>query len=253
MSGTDPFRVLVKQSAVDRNSAVAARVTDPPTVLEFASKTAAQSEAATLTKEGDGPVRVQAVAPQDDTDADAYLVGASRSGTEIPETPPSAGWTFGVDGDQYGALGEALLTAGDGVTRPLESYVRHDLGLGTDRFGVVGEQADGHQPQQADEPRDGEHGRPPPQRADDGVGPRRDDHQADAQARRRERGGGPAAALEPRRQGGVADDVEAGHPDGDHDAERRQQFHVRPRGRRPDQPRDHDGPGHRGDPALAVH
>jgi hypothetical protein len=140
MSGTDPFRVLVKQSAVDRNSAVAARVTDPPTVLEFASKTAAQSEAATLTKEGDGPVRVQAVAPQDDTDADAYLVGASRSGTEIPETPPSAGWTFGVDGDQYGALGEALLTAGDGVTRPLESYVRHDLGLGTDRFGVVGEQ-----------------------------------------------------------------------------------------------------------------
>jgi hypothetical protein len=132
MSETDPFRVLVKQSAVDRNSAVAARVSDPPAVLEFTSKTAAQSEAATLTREGDGPVRVQAVAPQDDTDADAYLVGASRSGTDVPETPPSAGWTFGVDGDQYGALGEALLTAGDGVTRPLECYVRHDLGLSAD-------------------------------------------------------------------------------------------------------------------------
>ncbi|WP_336001487.1 hypothetical protein [Halorientalis halophila] len=126
----DEFQVAVKPSAIDRNSAVAELVASAGERLAYATEGDARTAAAELTRDGESPVRIQAVAPQDDTDADAYLVGASRTRGRLPAADPDDGWQFGVDASQYGALGEALLTAGDGVTRPLALYVRHDLDLG---------------------------------------------------------------------------------------------------------------------------
>jgi len=130
--GEEPFRVVVKPSAIDRNSAVAELVSEVGERLTYGSESDARATAAELTRRGESPVRVQAVAPQDDTDAHAYLVGASRTRTTVPAEPPDEGWHFGVDASQYGAIGEALVTAGDGATRPLALYVRHDLGLDPD-------------------------------------------------------------------------------------------------------------------------
>ncbi|MFB6083747.1 MAG: hypothetical protein ABEJ94_05835 [Halorientalis sp.] len=128
----DEFRVEVKASAIDRNSAVAELVATRGERLVYGAEGDARADAAELTRRGESPVRIQSVAPQDDTDADAYLVGASATRAKIPATDPDDGWQFGVDASQYGALGEALLTAGDGVTRPLALYVRHDLGVDPD-------------------------------------------------------------------------------------------------------------------------
>lgn len=125
------FRVAIKPSASDRNEAVARLVEASGDRLTFDSEAAARDRAGELTARGDGPVRIQAVAPQDGADVDAYLVGASRS-TRITDGSPADGWRFGVDAAQYGALGEALLTAGDGPTTPLTCFVRHDLDLDPD-------------------------------------------------------------------------------------------------------------------------
>ncbi len=123
----DEFRVEVKPSAIDRNSAVAELVATAGERLAYDAEGDAHADATELTRRGEGSVRVQAVAPQDDTDADAYLVGAGCTRATVPAAAPDDGWQFGVDASQYGALGEALLTAGDGTTRPLALYVRHDL------------------------------------------------------------------------------------------------------------------------------
>jgi hypothetical protein len=128
----DEYRVEVKPSAIDRNSAVAELVATAGRRLSYGTDGDARADAAELTRRGESPVRVQAVAPQDDTDADAYLVGASATRATIPAADPDDGWQFGVDASQYGALGEALLTAGDGATRPLALYVRHDLNVEPD-------------------------------------------------------------------------------------------------------------------------
>ncbi|MEZ3116620.1 hypothetical protein RYH80_11945 [Halobaculum sp. MBLA0147] len=123
---TDEFLVAVKRSAVERNPAVAAAVGGEPATLSYESRAAATAAAREFAADG-GPVRLQQVAPQDDTAADAYLVGAARYDDSPPELPAAAGWTFGVGADEYGALGEALLTAGDGVSRPVRQFVAADL------------------------------------------------------------------------------------------------------------------------------
>lgn len=123
---TDEFLVAVKRSAVERNAAVAAAVGGEPATLSYESRAAAAAAAREFAADA-GPVRLQQVAPQDDTAADAYLVGAARYDDSPPELPAAAGWTFGVGADEYGALGEALLTAGDGVSRPVRQFVAADL------------------------------------------------------------------------------------------------------------------------------
>ena len=128
---TEPFVVAIKDSAIERNEAVRSHCEEGDQRVRFESPDAAREWAAELS-EGASDVRIQAVAPQDDAEVDAYLVGASRSDATVPDADPEEGWRFGVDAAQYGALGEALLTAGDGVATPLECYVRRDLEVGPD-------------------------------------------------------------------------------------------------------------------------
>lgn len=126
---TDGFVVEIKKSARVRNAAVEGLYERDGPRITYGSEEAAREAVAALASRGDGPVRLQAVAPQDGAAVDGYLVGASRHRIEIPDTPPEDGWSFGVDASQYGALGEALLTAGDGAARPLRTFVRYDHDL----------------------------------------------------------------------------------------------------------------------------
>jgi len=139
---SEGFVVAIKKSARVRNSAVASLFETEGGRVTYPSAAVAREAVAELASRGEGPVRLQAVAPQDGADVDGYLVGASRHDLSVPETPPSAGWTFGVDASQYGALGEALLTAGDGASRPVRAFVRYDQDLADDTPLVVGVEAD---------------------------------------------------------------------------------------------------------------
>ncbi|MFB6177355.1 MAG: hypothetical protein ABEI99_09475 [Halobaculum sp.] len=129
---TQPFRVAVKRSALDRNDEVCAEFGSDETVVEYESRAAAEDAAESFAAVGASPVRLQQVAPQDDTDADAYLVAAARY-TPLPDRDPDpSGGTYAVDGSTYGALGVTLLTSGDGLARPVEEFVYGDLGVSTD-------------------------------------------------------------------------------------------------------------------------
>jgi len=126
-----PFVVAIKESARERNESVDRLVADAGRLRRHDARADAEAEAADLSADG-GDVRLQAVAPQDDTDADAYLVGASRSAPPVPDGDPEDGWRYSATADQYGALGEALLTAGDGVATPLAHYFRREFDLSPD-------------------------------------------------------------------------------------------------------------------------
>lgn len=127
----EPFVVAIKESARERNESAVRLVADEGDRRRYDSRAAAEAEAEALSADG-GDVRLQAVAPRDDTDADAYLVGASRSSPPLPDAEPGDGWRYAVTADQYGALGEALLTAGDGVATPLKQFLRHEFDLPLD-------------------------------------------------------------------------------------------------------------------------
>lgn len=126
-----PFVVAIKESAREHNESVDRLVEDAGPRRRYDSRADAEAEAAELST-GGGDIRLQAVAPRDDADADAYLVGASRANPPVPDGDPEDGWRYAVTADQYGALGEALLTAGDGVTTPLDHYLRREFDLDPD-------------------------------------------------------------------------------------------------------------------------
>lgn len=107
---SEPFQVAVKESASDRNPEVAKWVEAAGRLFTYDTRSAAEEHAAGLSDQGGAPVAVQAAAPNDDSPADAYLVaGADRNRSE-PADPSEDAWDFDVAANQYGALGEALLT-----------------------------------------------------------------------------------------------------------------------------------------------
>jgi hypothetical protein len=78
-------------------------------VLGFADEEAAAEAACRLSEAGETPVRVQRAPPTDRGDADAYLVAAPERRTEEPAGSIDSELVFDVGGNQYGALGEALV------------------------------------------------------------------------------------------------------------------------------------------------
>lgn len=129
MTDADEFSVLVKPSAVRANEAVADLAADRGRELAYPDRTAAATAADRLSGGGDGRVRIQRVAPQDPEGVDAYLIADPERRTRDPEGSLESGLTYDVSGNQYGALGEALVLAHPvdppGITR----YVRRDLDL----------------------------------------------------------------------------------------------------------------------------
>lgn len=132
----EPFVLELKPSARDRNDAVAAIATDRGRLIEFDSRADAAAFADRCSADGEVPVRLQAVAPQDETPADAYLVAKPVRHRETPIDPDASTWTFQPGANQYGAIGQALL-ATPGTNPPaLTYYVRQDLGLDDDELTV---------------------------------------------------------------------------------------------------------------------
>jgi len=121
------FTIEVKPSARERNAAADRLASEGGTIHEYPSRDAAAEQAEALSESGDTRVALQRVAPQDDTPADAYLVARPNRHVETPHDPDARTLTFDASGNQYGAIGEALL-ATPGTNPPaLTHYVREDL------------------------------------------------------------------------------------------------------------------------------
>ncbi|MCL9813760.1 hypothetical protein [Natranaeroarchaeum aerophilus] len=120
------YRVSVKQSAVQSNDAVADIVEEQGAVLEFQSRTEAETLARRLSHSGDH-VGIQKVAPQDPEDVDGYLISSPKRYTSEPKESTVTGLTFDVGPNQYGELGEALVCGSYGLSPGIQYYLYNEL------------------------------------------------------------------------------------------------------------------------------
>lgn len=121
------YRVVLTESAT-RNDAAAARG-GPGALLEYEDREAAAAAATRYSEEGDVPVRLQAPAPNDPRDVDAYLVSIPERLVREPTGSLEAGLSFETSATQYGALGEALVGAHHQDPPVLLAWARRALDL----------------------------------------------------------------------------------------------------------------------------
>lgn len=121
------FVVEIKQSALDRNPWAALLREREGALVEFESESEARETVSDLSNSGDGAnVRIQRAADRDSSDCDAYLVAVPETRKRDPDGSLEEGWTFDTTANQYGAIGETLVTT-EG-TPALDHFVRQDLG-----------------------------------------------------------------------------------------------------------------------------
>ena len=120
------YRVLVKESAIKSNEAVAEFVDERGDVIEFDSRDVAEAQAERLSMVGD-QVRIQTVAPQDPADVDGYLIHFPKRNTTAPKDSDRVGFTFDVGANQYGELGEALVYGSYGLSPGIKYYFYNEL------------------------------------------------------------------------------------------------------------------------------
>lgn len=120
------YRVVLTDSATDNE--VAAARGGPGALLQYEHREAAAAAAERYSEEGDVPVRLQAPAPQDPRDVDAYLVAIPERRVRRPEGSLDEGLSFETSAAQYGALGEALLTSHEQDPPILLAYARRTMG-----------------------------------------------------------------------------------------------------------------------------
>lgn len=119
------FRIAIKDSARE--------VIDPETLaaseasgqLECSSRAAAEASIEDLPLSEAGTLHLQRPAPNDPADVDAYLVFYPETRKRNPDGSLDDGWTFDTTANQYGDLGEAIITAPG--TPALDHFVRQDL------------------------------------------------------------------------------------------------------------------------------
>lgn len=116
------FRVAVRDSAVAASAAVGDLVAEWGRTATFPSRAVAERVASDLSERGTGRVWIQG-AP--DATADAYLVGRERVPGE-PIARDGDRFTCPVSATQYGAVGEALITA-PAPDPALREWIRDDL------------------------------------------------------------------------------------------------------------------------------
>lgn len=119
------FRVEIKPDAFEVNAPLRKTMEDHGSVLEFGSRVQSERYAAQLSASG-GDLRIQAAAPNDPSDVDAYLLADYNPSITKPASKTGDTWTFDVGANLYGTLGEAILTL---TPKPhaLIYYVRQDL------------------------------------------------------------------------------------------------------------------------------
>jgi hypothetical protein len=122
----EQYRVAVKDSAAEHSGAVEEFRTERGRTVVFESRDDAEATAERLSTP-DAPVAVQAAAPQDEGDVDAYLVPDPDRRTRDPDGSVDSGLTFDVSATQYGRLGEALVCCQRWDPPVLAYYARRDL------------------------------------------------------------------------------------------------------------------------------
>jgi len=126
MSERTSFRVAIKESSVENNKYIRELRQTNGEIVEYESRAEAEAEIAEISKASDGAVRLQQVAPNDPADVDAYLVAAPPQHKHTPISTSDGEWTFDITANQYGALGEVLITTGG--TPALRHFATEDLG-----------------------------------------------------------------------------------------------------------------------------
>lgn len=140
MTAGDGFRVAIKDSArrvVDGDSLTSG---GDANACMYPSRSAAEAALANLDCTEAGRLELQAPAPNDPADVDAYLVFYPEDRKREPDGSPDDGWTFDTTANQYGAIGEALVTA-PGIPA-LDHFVRRDLAGDVDAEGAEHLQVD---------------------------------------------------------------------------------------------------------------
>lgn len=127
------FRVAIKDSAASVLEGDLQPTPDETQVLEFKSRHAAEESIDAIEQTEAGSFELQQPAPNDSDDVDAYLVFYPETRKRSPDGSLTDGWAFDTTANQYGAIGEALITAPG--TTALEHFVRQDLAdtIDTDR------------------------------------------------------------------------------------------------------------------------
>lgn len=126
MEAEGGFVVEIKDSALERNPWAELLREREGTLVRFDSETDAKETATKLSNYGEGAnVRIQRAAERDSAETDAYLVALPETRKRNPDGSLDEGWTFDTTANQYGAIGETLVTAGGMPV--LRHYVMQDL------------------------------------------------------------------------------------------------------------------------------
>ncbi|CAI50784.1 uncharacterized protein NP_6008A (plasmid) [Natronomonas pharaonis DSM 2160] len=134
MESGDSFRVVIKKSALEANDAARRLCDKEGDCVAFDSEKEAEEMAAELTRDATGEIKIQQAAPNDPADVDAYLVHFPKQRKRTPDGSLQKGWTFDTTANQYGAIGETLITAPG--TPAVKHFVKQDLGpLPSDEVG----------------------------------------------------------------------------------------------------------------------
>lgn len=121
------FIVEVKKSAIEANSRVDKLVETEERFLKYESRREAEIHTEQLTERGEVRIALQKTAPQDNTEADVYMISQPERHIQDPVNPSADVWKFGVGANQYGAIGEALITSPGSSPPALTYYIEQDL------------------------------------------------------------------------------------------------------------------------------
>lgn len=119
------FIVEAKSGALDVNETLVDAVEAYSRILDFGSRTHAESYTRQLSTFG-GALRIQAAAENDLSEVDAYLLADHSPSIKEPAHVDGDTWTFDIGANLYGALGKAILLE---APRPhaIHYFVRQDL------------------------------------------------------------------------------------------------------------------------------
>lgn len=129
------FRVAIKESAKAHNERAREIAEAAGTARQFPSRRAAEEFTDDLCARG-APVRLQAPAPQDSDDVDAYLVKDGQAQEWEPIETDGHGATFPVGANVFGSLGLGVIGL-DGRVSPALSHYFAELAPESKRGRVV--------------------------------------------------------------------------------------------------------------------
>lgn len=126
-SRTGHFVVEIKDSALKANAAVEAAAEKFGKFLNYSSEREAELHAQQLTEQGEARVVIQGIAPQDDTDADAYLIPQPKRHIKSPIDSEARTLEFHTGANHVGAIGETLITTPWASPAALTHFIKQDL------------------------------------------------------------------------------------------------------------------------------